>query len=716
MSAYRITRKGSLCFGAMTTRTPLKHNDPMRLKIAASVIVCVTILVVAEFSNAATGLDIHKKLLALGSVVFAAMNIGSIITWLKGARDASRVLFYSVMPLMLITVAVNEGHAIVLTMLLGIFTTTLFIPEFLNPGWIAPRRWFAILLSALVTGLFIRLGWRGLDFVSSPRDLAPVLLAPALSLVFLWLLVRAIFVRLQETTDRLAEKNASLLESQRELERASAAKSQFLANMSHELRTPLNAIIGYSEMIQEELELESQQDSPWYEDIVKVQNAGQHLLALISDVLDLSKIEAGRMKLVRETVDLTDLCREIAQTCSPLIKAKENALTLKLDEQIEQLVTDRTKVRQILFNLVSNAAKFTTGGEITIETRLEAANMVSITVSDTGIGISDEERARLFTPFEQADGSTTREYGGTGLGLALVKQLAELLGGEVWLESEPGVGSHFEVTLPTSVAEPHAGEEAQPRSSHVTSVGDSASRPILVIDDDPSIRHVLTRTLTRAGWQVEARADAASGLEAARALDPSLIILDLLLPDINGWQVLRELRLDSNSSTVPVVISSILEERTRGIEMGAAGFLSKPINRTELFQMIELVVGHDELDVLVVDDIADNRELLARMLSNHTKTFREAENGAIAIELLSERVPDLILLDLMMPDVDGFEVLAQIGREPAWQGVPVVIVTAKTLTEEELSVLERGTKHIIAKADLNKAALVNAVTSAMVDR
>jgi signal transduction histidine kinase/ActR/RegA family two-component response regulator len=395
---------------------------------------------------------------------------------------------------------------------------------------------------------------------------------------------------LEDEVARRKQTQEELLGAKRAAEDASHAKSAFLANMSHELRTPLNAIIGYSEMLEEEIQDVGRIEK--VDDVQKIQFAGKHLLALINDVLDLSKIEAGKMGLHLENFDVAGMIEDIATTLQPTIAKNANRLVLYLSEDLGQMHGDITKVRQILFNLLSNACKFTEHGTISLsveQTRTNGQQWIRFRVSDTGIGISPQQQENLFKEFAQADVSIARKYGGTGLGLAISYRFAQMMGGQISVESEMGKGSVFTVLLPAHLIAEAAGT-AKPKQF----IEPAAAEPepklqpntILMIDDDPAERELMCRSLTKAGFNVVAVPDGEEGLRLAKQIRPLVITLDVLLPGIDGWEVLRRLKADSELADIPVIVVTIVDTELKRVECGASSYLIKPVNRDLLVKMI----------------------------------------------------------------------------------------------------------------------------------
>jgi signal transduction histidine kinase/CheY-like chemotaxis protein len=504
----------------------------------------------------------------------------------------------------------------------------------------------------------------------------------------------------------LAIQNARLFqeieEKGRQLELASQHKSQFVASMSHELRTPLNAIIGLTEMMVTNAARFGTEKAA--EPLKRVHRAGQHLLGLINQVLDLSKIEAGKLELNPESVSLAPLIDEVVGTARQLAQQNKNNLVVEAQEKLGVLTVDPMRLRQILLNLLSNACKFTSQGEVKLRARkvTDGRNWVEFAVADTGIGMTPEQQAKLFEEFTQADSSTARRYGGTGLGLAITRKLARMMGGDVTVTSEPGKGSVFTARLP-------AGPDP------VAKAATNGSRPpgndcVLVVDDDATARELIAEQLKAEGFSVVTAAGGLEGLKLAKELRPIAITLDVMMPDLDGWSVLAALRQDADLAEIPVIMITILDEHRRGVALGAAGYLTKPIDRERLHRMVSRFrASARPTRVLLVEDDKDQRDRLRGWLDGEQWVVQETANGREALTRLQADKPDVILLDLMMPEMDGFAVVAALQKEPRWCDIPVIVITARDLDAKDRERLNSGVKSVLVKETFRPADLVERI-------
>jgi hypothetical protein len=482
----------------------------------------------------------------------------------------------------------------------------------------------------------------------------------------------------------------------------------------------MNAIIGYSEMLIEEAEdLEPAEFVP---DLEKIQAAGKHLLGLINDVLDLSKIEAGKMTVYLEDFEVASTVAEVVSTVEPLLEKNGNQLIVQSPADIGVIHADLTKFRQCLLNLLGNASKFTDHGTITLAVSESADNQrIQVAVRDTGIGMTSEQLGKLFESFSQADNSTTRKYGGTGLGLAISRSFCRLMGGDISVVSTPGEGSTFTLELPRRVVDPDAEPQAastQPTSDAPTIPPVAPRGTVLVIDDDPSTSDRVRRYLSGQGYRVEIAGAGGQGLAMARSLRPDVITLDVMMPGMDGWAVLEAIKADPELAATPVVMMSMVENQELAVALGAENALSKPVQRSQLDQLLATIRSAEGIQparLLVVEDEPANAELLRRVLERQGWIVVHASNGQEALHSVAQQRPDLILLDLMMPGMDGLEFLERLRRNPAAIAIPVLVLTAKDLNEEDQRRLNGRVRDVLHKGEFSAIALteqINAILSA----
>jgi PAS domain S-box-containing protein len=509
-----------------------------------------------------------------------------------------------------------------------------------------------------------------------------------------------------DITDR-KEAEAAIEDARALAEQANQTKSEFLANMSHELRTPLNAIIGYAQILQEDAE-DTGQDA-MLPDLKKIESAGKHLLGLINDILDLSKIEAGRMEIYLEPVSVPALLEEVRTLTAPLASANGNKVELAVEPGIGSIQTDVTKLKQSLLNLVSNACKFTKEGRVGLDVRLKdgaAGRDIVFEVADSGIGMTPEQQAKLFQAFSQADSSTTRKFGGTGLGLAITKRLCNLLGGDVEVTSEPDKGSRFIITLPLREADAwNAVAGPAPEVS-----GPDQAATLLLIDDDPQVHDLLGQMLGREGYRVEHATSGPDALTMVQKVRPAGILLDVMMPQVDGWTVLSALKRDPNLADIPVIIVSMLDERPLGLSLGAAEFLTKPIDRSRLIETVAKHAGPAKGVVLVVDGDSGQAGQIAQAVIETGRSAEAVADGRAALDWLGKHArPALMVLDLDAALADGFSLLDAIRRDESLRGVRQILLADRALTPAELGYLSGLPGTVVSKGEDVAEALLSAM-------
>jgi signal transduction histidine kinase/CheY-like chemotaxis protein len=505
---------------------------------------------------------------------------------------------------------------------------------------------------------------------------------------------------------QIQKRDVELEQARVAAERANQAKSNFLSFMSHELRTPLTTIIGFSEMLISDLEAGNHPE--WVQDVRRVHDSGKYLLELINDILDISKIEAGKMEIHAEIFSIPALVRDLKDVVGPLVAQRKNRLNIECPEDIGTMQADRIKVRQCLLNLVSNAGKFTEEGLITLSVSRAArdgTDWAVFRVSDTGIGMTPAQIGKLFRAFTQADDSTSRRYGGTGLGLALTKRFCQMMGGDVSVISEPGRGSTFTIELPFNAPKPTSAlmvpAPAAPAASR------TSGNCILVIDDDPAVHRLLADALGLEGYELKFALSGKEGLRLAKELRPVVITLDVIMPEMDGWVVLALLKADPELATIPVIMLTVRADQDFGFAMGVADYLQKPIDRDRLIGVLKKYCRrHRKNEVLVVDDDPKMREMLCQMLDSKDWTVEQAENGLVALQEIARRQPSLIVLDLRMPVMDGFEMIGELSKHEDWRRIPVVVVSAMELTAEDRQRLHGHVQKVLEKGNFSRDKLM----------
>ncbi|MBI3579631.1 MAG: response regulator, partial [Ignavibacteriales bacterium] len=524
----------------------------------------------------------------------------------------------------------------------------------------------------------------------------------------------------------IAKRNEELNSKNSELEKAYRVKSDFLSSMSHELRTPLNSIIGFSSV------LLGPNGDPLTADqrmaLEKVLKNGKHLLQLINDILDLSKLESGRMTLSVESEDINTTISNCVLIVEPLIMQKKLTLVQDIQPNLPTLTTDIVKVRQILVNLLSNASKFTEKGEIRVKVT-QQGEMVSFAVKDSGIGIEKKNFDLVFEEFKQVDSSNTRKYKGTGLGLPIARKLARMLGGDLTVDSEYGHGSTFTLKIPSTLPaqqpqvtvtkidqKPQSIPPLKPAPA-VAAIKETlqmqSGKPqgiqILCIDDDPDVIEILRKYLIPEGYSVTGALSGEEGVEVAAKLKPALITLDIMMPRKDGWQVLRELKQNPDTADIPVIIHSIVENKPLAMSLGAVDVMTKPTEPKRLLSLVKRYYQSNDQFILVVDDHEDFALAFKDLLKRDGFNVRIATGGKEALKVLDESLPALILLDLVMPGMDGFQVVRELQQKEQWKRIPVVILSGKELSEEEQSQLNVHIADYFKKDSFSTAEITNTI-------
>ena len=526
---------------------------------------------------------------------------------------------------------------------------------------------------------------------------------------------------LKKSHHELEQKAVALEEVNLKLQEATRLKSQFLANMSHELRTPLNAIIGFTGIILQGIVGELNQEQK--KQLGMVYDSAKHLLGLINDILDLSKIEAGKIEIIPAEFEIRDLVGMVEKMISPLAKEKGLSLQVALSEDVPAVVfADKNRMKQVLINLLSNAVKFTPSGEIRLEVNAECGmrnaerkqagepSTIQFSVADTGIGIKPEHLRDIFDEFKQIEGPLREKPVGTGLGLAISKKMVEMMGGSIRGESEYGKGSRFHFVLP--VKEMPAPKGAPGILPQELAPG---MRLVLIIDDEYEAQKILKTYLKNEGYEVIQAYNFLEAMELARKYRPFAITLDMVMPGKDGWDILHALKHDPLTEAIPVICVSILDNREMGLSLGAVEYLVKPVDKNELIRELRrLAKDRPIYDVLIIDDDPKAVALLSQYLQEaRDYRVRKAYGGKEGLAKVKEQSPDLIILDLMMPEVDGFEVISHLKKSEETKLIPIIIVSGKELTREEVQHLNSNIEKIIRKGDFRKEQLMDDIKDAL---
>jgi len=502
--------------------------------------------------------------------------------------------------------------------------------------------------------------------------------------------------QLLELSEQLKNKAAELAFQKEKAEESTRLKSQFLASMSHELRTPMNSILGLTELILDKAQLGGKNK----ERLEVVLRSGKRLMSLINDILDLSKIEAGKMEIREEDLLLEELIEEVANTATPLALEKGLSINVKRNCNTRLVLnTDRGKVAQVLINLIGNAIKFTEKGKIELLVALNTDKELQFTVSDTGIGISDEDKKVIFEEFRQLDGTTSRKFGGTGLGLAISKKILGLLGGKIWVASIEGEGSVFSFTIPIKYVPVKS--IVEPFPINIETLRKNSKNPILIIDDDPEVRYTIGQYLISRGYKVIFADSGEAGIKLAIENQPFAITLDLLLPSRDGWSILKELKENSETKNIPVILISIIGDKNLGYGLGAFEYFIKPISAEKLlstFSKLESLANKRIQKIVIVDDDELEFDKYKDEFKDDNITIEFIKDSEYAFNKIAEVQPDLVILDLMMPKVDGITLSNKLKSNSKTKHIPIIISTAKDLTEEEHKSLKEIVEDITIKS------------------
>ncbi|MEP9410472.1 MAG: response regulator [Candidatus Brocadia sp.] len=499
----------------------------------------------------------------------------------------------------------------------------------------------------------------------------------------------------------------------KKIEAVSRAKSEFLANMSHELRTPLNAIIGFSEVLRDKLCGDLNDEQMGF--VMDIHSSGNHLLQMINDILDLSKMESGKLELKYEAFEIGEAIDAVLTTLKDLANKKSLSIETIFHNPVDRLCADQVKFKQMLYNLLSNAIKFTPeNGKITIRTKSfkSEKDFIEVSVTDTGIGIAPEDYSKIFEEFKQVDSSYSRKYEGTGLGLALTKKLVKLHGGRIGFESKVGIGSTFYFSLP--VESPARLKRSKEKTVLLEKL--PGHETVLVVEDDPKTSELLCVFLNKSGYKTISAFDGEEALQKARAFKPFAITLDVMLPKKDGWEVLKELKEDKDVKDIPVLVVSIIDNKDIGFGLGATDYLCKPVSRNELLSKLASyklppIVNSAHTRVLIIDDEPKSVELLSTLLTSEGYKVLKAYGGKEGIDKAFQYKPDLIFLDLMMPEISGFDVVDKLKTSPETDTIPIIVITAKDLTQSDKKKLNHSVSLVMKKGTYSKERLLSDIAS-----
>ena len=515
---------------------------------------------------------------------------------------------------------------------------------------------------------------------------------------------------LQQNSDELQEQNIELELQRKQVEEANRLKSEFLSNMSHELRTPLNSVMALSRVLMMQAKDKLSKDEGNY--LKTIERNGKQLLDLINDILDLSKIEAGKMDVIPHRFSIKSTVNNIIESLIPIADEKGIKLAQKIPGDYPKIESDESRVTQILQNLIGNAIKFTEKGEVTVTAESDEEN-IFICVKDTGIGISQQDLPHIFDEFRQIDGSTARRYEGTGLGLAIAHKAVKMLGGDITVESIKYEGSSFTLTLPIEWKGIASAFESI--AFYQNNKFSAEKKTVLVVDDEPIIIDIISKYLSREGYNVISASNGEDALELAEKFRPFAITLDVIMPEMDGLEALQKLKSNPSTANIPVIIVSVSDNKETGFALGAVGYVTKPINKNMLLAEIHKVDGLSPRLAMVVDDSEIDRNEISRILEEGDIDTIKIESGKECLSQLEKTLPDVLILDLIMPEIDGFEVLEKIRCNPKTQTLPVIIVTAKDLTNEDKKKLNGNVASILTKSEMTSNKLFEAIKNALLE-